>query len=315
MAGFENTYILLLLLLIIPAIYIYKKIIEKKKKQAIKFSNIAFIKSALGNQKKIKRNNLLFYLAILVVVFIVIGFSNPHIPLKRTKKGVNVVLVIDVSGSMQAKDYKPSRITAAKEAGKILINSLKKNDYVGIISFESGATTTAYLSPFKEKTIEKLESLKAKQGRTAIGDGLSLGVEMADSIPNKKKVVILISDGVNNAGVISPQEAINFAKLNHIQVYTVGMGSKGKTVLGYDWMGNPVYAELDETTLKNIAKTTNGEYYKSVDEKTLSKIYKKIGKNIKREREETNIKDWFFVLALLTQIVYLYLRFGKMVIQ
>ena len=139
---------------------------------------------------------------------------------------------------------------------------------------------------------------------------MSLGIDMATSIPNKKKVVILLSDGVSNAGVISPGEGVAFAKANDIQVHTIGMGSEGQVVLGYDWFGRPQYAELDEETLKAIAKETGGTYFKSVDDKTLDKIYKDISQDIEREKEETNIKEWFFLAGVLTFLIYLYLRYG-----
>jgi len=316
MPGFSSPWVLLFLVFIPVIYYLYRRVIQKKKKYAIKFSNIEFIRSALGDKKKSRRNDLLFYLSLLVLTFMIIGFANPHIPLKQIKEGVNVVLVLDVSGSMQADDYKPTRLEAAKRSAEILLNSLKEKDCAGIVIFESGATTAAYLSPYKDRVIEKLRSIKPKQGKTAIGDGLALGIDMATSIPNKKRVVILLSDGVNNAGVISPQEAIEFAKTNKIQVYTIGLGSEEKVVLGYDWFGNPQYAELDEETLKEIARETGGKYFRSVNEKTLDEIYRNISQDIKREEEETNIKDWFFLAALITFLIYLYLRYGgKMVIQ
>jgi len=310
MAGFSSPWVLLFLIFIPILYYLYRKVIQKKKKEAIKFSNIGFIKSALGDKKKSRRDELMFSLSLLVLTFMIIGFANPHIPLKQTKEGVNVVLVLDVSGSMQANDYKPTRLEAAKRSAEILLRSLKEKDCAGIVIFESGATTAAYLSPYKERVIEKLRDIQPKQGKTAIGDGLALGIDMATSIPNKKKVVILLSDGVNNAGVITPKEAIEFAKANNIQVYTIGMGSEERVVLGYDWFGNPQYAELDEVTLRAIAEETGGKYFKSVDDKTLDEIYKNISQDIKREEEETNIKDWFFLAALITFLIYLYLRYG-----
>ena len=311
MTGFDSPYILIFLLIIPLIYYLYKKIRIRKKNEAIKFSNLAFIKSALGDTKKSKRDVHLFYLSLVAIGLMIIGFANPHIPLEQAKEGVNVVLVIDVSGSMQAQDYTPSRLGAAKSSAEILINSLQSKDYVGIVTFESGATTAAYLSPDKEKVIEKLRNIAPKEGSTAIGDGLSLGIDMASSIPNKKKVIILLSDGVNNAGYISPGEAIQYAKANNIQVYTIGLGSNNKVLLGYDWFGNPQYAELDESTLQAIANDTGGKYFKSVDEKTLNEIYKNISENIKREKEETNIKDWFFFAALLTLLIQIYYRYGK----
>jgi len=123
-------------------------------------------------------------------------------------------------------------------------------------------------------------------------------------------VVILLSDGVNNAGVITPEEAVQFARANDIQVYTIGMGSRDKVMLGYDWFGRPQYAELDEATLKFIAQNTDGKYFKSVDDKTLDQIYRNISQHIKREPEETNIKDWFFLAALVVFLIQLYLRYG-----
>lgn len=311
MAGF-NDPIILVFLLVIPLFYgIYKYIMRKRKKAAMKFSHLGFIKTALGDKKKNRRSEILFSLTLLTLALMIIGFANPHIPLEQTKEGVNVVLVIDISGSMQATDYEPSRIEAAKASAELLLKSLKTKDHAGIITFESGATTAAYLSPYKENVIEKLRSIVAKEGKTAIGDGLALGIDMASSIPNKKKVVILLSDGVNNAGVISPEKAIEFANLENIQVNTIGMGSDGKVVIGHDWMGNPVYAELDEDTLKTIASETGGEYFKSVNEETLDTIYENIGENIEREREETNIKDWFFFTAIIVLIIQFYLRYGK----
>jgi len=239
------------------------------------------------------------------------GLANPHIPLEQTKEGVNVVLVMDISGSMLATDYQPTRIEAAKSSAEILIESLNDKDDVGIVTFESGATTAAYLSPYKDRVLEKLRSIEAKEGKTAIGDGLAMGIDMASSIPNKKKVVILLSDGVNNAGVVSPELAIQYAQANNIQVYCIGMGSEGRVILGNDWFGNPIYAELDEQTLKNIAEQTGGQYFKSVSTSTLDNIYENIGENIEREPEETNIKDWFFVAAITLILIQFYYRYGK----
>jgi Ca-activated chloride channel family protein len=233
------------------------------------------------------------------------------LPLKTLQEGVNVVLIIDDSGSMTANDYQPTRLEAAKKSAEILINTLEEKDNVGIVLFESGATTAAYLTPFKDKAIKKLHGIQQRQGRTAIGDGLTMGIDMAISIPNKKKVAILLSDGVNNAGVVTPDEAIAFAKENKIQVYSVGMGSVEPVVLGYDFFGNPQYAELDEKTLMKIADETGGKYYKSVNDKTLAEVYENIGKDIEREWEKKSIKDYFFALALVMLLINIYIIYGK----
>ncbi len=297
-------------LLVIPfliAYYYYS--VKKKKSVALKFSSLYMIKKA-ASKKTSYRRGILFWLSITALCLLLIALADPHIPLKHTKKGVNVVLAIDVSGSMQATDYKPNRLEAAKAAASTLIKELNPKDNVGIVVFENGATTACYLTPFKKKALEKLKAIKSKQGATAIGDGLSLAIDMATSIPNKKKVVILLSDGVNNAGVISPDEAIQFAKDNRIQVFTIGLGSEKPVVLGYDWFGRPQYAKLDEAELKKIAHETGGEYYKSVNEKTLKNIYKNLNKKIKREKENTSIRDWFLIALLIVLITEFYLRYG-----
>ncbi|MDD1687583.1 VWA domain-containing protein [Methanoregula sp.] len=311
MPGFYDPVWLIGLLAIPVLAAVYFLVTRKKKTEAIRFSRLAFVKSALGDVKKSRRTHLLFGIALVAIALLVIGLADPHIPLEQTKEGVNVVMVIDDSGSMQATDYQPSRIEAAKTAADTLIKSLDAKDNAGVVLFESGATTAAYLSPDKDRVREKLAAVSPKSGQTAIGDGLALAIDMAKSIPNRKNVVILLSDGVNNAGVITPDEAIAFAKSSGIQVYTVGLGSSQPVVLGYDWMGNPQYAQLDESTLQSIASQTGGKYFKSVDGQTLNEIYGSLNQQITREKEETSIKNVFIFGALILLCLELWLRYGR----
>ena len=133
---------------------------------------------------------------------------------------------------------------------------------------------------------------------------------MAQSEPNKKSVIILLSDGVNNAGVITPDEAIALAKSAGIPVYTVSLGTTTPTVLGSDWIGNPEYPGLNESALQFIADQTGGKYYKSVDEKTLKDVYPGLTPNTVRETEETSIKDYLIFGALVLLCAELWLRYG-----
>jgi len=301
----------LLLLLALPVVlYLYKVYGDKKKKAALRFSSLEMVKKSSVKSVNF-RMHVPFILLFVAIALISIGLADPMIPLKAEKEGVNVVLVIDDSGSMSANDYPPTRLEAAKGSAETLINSLKPKDNVGVVIFESGATTASYLTPFKDRAIEKVNAIVQKEGKTALGDGLALAIDMATSIPNKKKVVILLSDGVNNAGVMSPDEAIQFAKTSKIQVYTVGMGSEKPAILGYDFFGNPQYAELDEQTLMKVASETGGKYYKSVDKGTLDAIYMNIGKEIEREWEETSIKDWFLIAAFAVLLADAYVIYGK----
>jgi Ca-activated chloride channel family protein len=306
---FNNPYWFAAFLMLPVVWYFYRESLKKKKAFAIKFSNISLIKEAGAGKSKAKE--VLFYLNLLLIVLLITALADPHIPLIQSKEGVNVVIIMDVSGSMAATDYKPTRLEAAKMSAKILIDELNNKDNSGIVIFSSGATTSAYLSPYKYKVLDKLSGIRQTEGETALGDGLALAVDMATSIPNKKKVIVLMSDGVNNAGLISPDEAISFAKTNNIQVYTVGIGSNENVILGYDWFGRPKYAQLDEVTLQKIAKETNGQYYKSVDSSTLEKIYTELPQKIEREPEDSSIKDWVIMAAIGVMLAQLYLRFGR----
>ncbi len=311
MAGFANPLWLLGLLSIPVLAYFHFLATKRRKTEAMTFSQVAFLKSVLGDTRKSRRPQLLFVIALAILALLFIGLADPHIPLEQTREGVNVVLVIDDSGSMQARDYQPTRIEAAKNAAGVLLRSLDPKDNAGIVLFESGATTAAYLSPDKDRVMQKLMGIAPKTGQTALGDGLALAVDMAKSLPSRKKVIVLLSDGVNNAGVISPDEAAGFAKSSGIQVFTVGMGSEQPAMLGYDWTGTPQYATLDEDTLRSVAEKTGGTYFKSVDSRTLSQIYAGLPEQITREKEETSIAAYFFIGALVLVFVELYLRYGR----
>jgi len=302
----------LICLLTLPVLYYYYLYETKRKKQtAMSFSHIGFLKTAISGRSQSARPRTLLIIMLAALGCIIIGLADPHIPLDQTKEGVNVILVLDVSGSMQATDYQPTRLESSKRSAEILLKSLDIKDYAGIITFESGATSAAYLSPYKDRVIKKLQAIEPKEGSTALGDGLALGIDMAESIPNKKSVIILLSDGVNNAGVISPDQAAEFAKDRGIQVFTIGMGSQSPYLLGYDLFGTPQYASLDETTLKAIAEKTGGLYYQSINDQTLSEIYQKLSREIPHETEDTSIKDWFFIIALILMIIEIALRYGR----
>ncbi|MDO9324614.1 MAG: BatA domain-containing protein, partial [Methanoregula sp.] len=140
MAGFYNPAWLWGLVLIPVLVAAYYFVLKKKKQEALIFSNIAFVKSALGDKQKSRRVHLLFIIALAAIALLFIGLADPHLSLDQEKVGVNVIIVIDDSGSMQASDYPPTRLEAAKSAADTLIRNLEPADNAGVVIFEAGAT-------------------------------------------------------------------------------------------------------------------------------------------------------------------------------
>jgi len=311
MGGFFHPLWLAGLLLVPVLLLWYRRAVRQRRRAALAFSRVAALREAAAGARTPLRPVVLLALPLLAVSFVFIGLAGPHIPLEQAAEGVSVVLVMDVSGSMQATDYAPTRLDAAKSAAEVLLKSLREDDYAGIITFESGARSTAYLSPDRDRVIGSLRAIEPRTGSTALGDGLLLGIDMADAIPGRRKVVVLLSDGVANAGTVTPDEAASFAQERGIQVFTVGIGSDAPVITGYDAFGTPEYAELDEKTLQRIAAETGGTYYRSVNETTLRSIYESIAGEIPREPQETDIGVIFFIGALVAILVEFYLRYGR----
>ena len=304
MAGFAEPLWLVGLAGIPVLCLLYRRAVRERSYAALTFSRVAVAAQAQG-PGRMRRPQTLFALALLALALILVGLADPHVPLEGADEGVSVVLVLDTSGSMQATDYHPTRLEAAKAAAEILLSRLNPDDYAGVVVFESGATSAAYLSPDRDRVIERLHGVRGRDGQTALGDGLALGVDMADSIPNRHRVVILLSDGAGNAGTFSPAEAAGYARERNVPVYTVGIGSANPLA------GTSEYAALDEETLRAIARTTGGKYYAAVDEGTLAAIYAGLTGDIPREPKDTSIGSVFFAGALGVLLLEMYLRYGR----
>jgi len=301
----------LLLLLIIPGLYfLYLKYNKEKKDSILKFSSLKIVKKSIMG-KNFLRKHLPFVLMMGILGLAIVGLANPQIPTLSVEKGINLSIVLDGSESMAATDYEPTRLDSAKNAISNLISRIDYQNNVGVVLFESGATTISYLTPDKEKSINAISSIEQGQGATAIGDGLALGIDMASSIPDKKGVIILLSDGVHNSGLVTPDEAIEYAKINNIQIHTIGLGSVEPVYLRDDIYGDAQYAELDEETLVVIAQQTGGNYYKSLDEQTLNEIFVNISSNLDYEMEYSTIRDWFIAAAIGLLLIDAYIIYGR----
>jgi len=306
--GFINA--LFLFLLIPVLIFVYHKYNSNKKDSILKFSSIKIIEKAIVKKNTI-RKHIPFVLVMVVLSLIIIALANPQTVTIGVEKGVNIGIVLDGSESMAASDYKPTRLEAAKNAVNSLVTKINVKNNVGVVLFETGATTISYLTPIKEKTLDSISLIQQGSGATAIGDGLSLGIDMVSSIPDKKRVIILLSDGIQNSGLVTPQQAIQYALINNVQIHTIGIGSEKPVYLRDDIYGEPQYAELDETTLRDVSDSTGGSYFKSLDEETLNQILLDLSSNMEYEKELSTIRDWFIGSAIAFLLLDMYIIYGK----
>ena len=306
--GFINA--LFLFLLIPLLIFVYYKYNSNKKESILEFSSLKIIKKINVKQNLI-RKHLPFVLVLIVLALIIIALANPQIISTGVEKGVNLGIVLDGSESMAASDYEPTRLEAAKNAVKSLVTKISEKNNVGVILFETGAGTISYLTPVKEKTLNSISSIQQGTGATAIGDGLSLGIDMVSSILDKKRVIILLSDGIQNSGLVSPEQAIQYAITNNVQIHTIGIGSEKPIYLREDIYGEPQYAELDEVTLRNISDSTGGSYFKSLDEEVLNQILLDLSSNIEYEQKLSTIRDGFIGAAIVFLLLDFYIIYGR----
>ena len=306
--GFINA---LFLFLFIPLlIFIYYRYNSNKKESILKFSSLKIIKKT-NVKKNTIRKHLPFLLGIIILSLAITALANPQIVTIGVQKGINLGIVLDGSESMAASDYKPTRLEAAKNAVNSLVEKTSEKNNVGVVLFETGASTISYITPVKEKTLNSVSLIQQGNGATAIGDGLSLGVDMVSSIPDRKRVIILLSDGIQNSGLVSIEQSIQYAIMSNVQVHTIGIGSEKPVYIRDDIYGEPQYAELDENTLNNISKSTGGSYFKSLDEQTLNKIVLELSSNIEYETELSTISDWFIGSAIGFLVLDIYIIYGK----
>ena len=306
--GFINA--LFLFLLIPLLIFIYYRYNSNKKESILKFSSLKIIKKT-DVKKHAIRKHLPFLIVIIVLSLTIIALANPQIVTAGVQKGINLGIVLDGSESMAASDYKPTRLEAAKNAINSLVEKTSEKNNVGVVLFETGASTISYLTPVKEKTLNSILLIQQGSGATAIGDGLSLGVDMVSATLDKKRVIILLSDGIQNSGLVSIEQATQYAIINNVQVHTIGIGSEKPVYMRDDIYGEPQYAELDEDTLKNISSSTGGSYFKSLDEQTLNEIVLELNSNIEYETELSTIRDWFIGSAIGFLLLNIYIIYGK----
>jgi Ca-activated chloride channel family protein len=218
----------------------------------------------------------------------------------KTTKGIDIVMAIDVSGSMLAKDLKPNRMEALKKVAASFVDE-RPNDRIGLVVYASEAYTKTPVTSDKAIIQQAIESIKydnVLQDGTGIGMGLATAVNRLKDSKAKSKVIILLTDGVNNAGFIEPETASDIAKQYGIKVYTVGIGTNGMAEFPYaiapngQFLFRMMQVEIDEQLMKNIARKTDGKYFRATSNTKLEEIYAAINKLETTEIEELKFYDY-----------------------
>lgn len=279
---FHSPGYLFLLLLLIPVIgwYIWRL---RQDRATIQFSDT----STLAREKKTLRVRLIhvpFVLRVLAIAFLSIALARPQLSNRwssESTEGIDIMMALDISGTMQAEDLRPNRLEAAKAVATDFVSS-RPNDNIGLVVFAGESFTQCPLTTDHAVLVNLFQAVKFGmiEDGTAIGLGLANSVNRMKDSPTKSKVIILLTDGSNNRGDIDPLTAAQIAKTFGIRVYTVGVGSYGEarvpvqTPYGTQYM--TMENEFDEETLRNIAATTDGEYFRATDNSSLKKIYEQI---------------------------------------
>lgn len=218
----------------------------------------------------------------------------------KTTKGIDIVMAVDVSGSMLAKDLKPNRMEALKRVAADFVEE-RPNDRIGLVVYASEAYTKTPVTSDKAVVEEAIKSIKydnVLQDGTGIGMGLATAVNRLKDSKAKSKVVILLTDGVNNAGFIEPETAADIAKQYGVKVYTIGLGSNGMAESPYavgpngQLLFQMMKVEIDEQLMKNIARKTDGKYFRATSNSKLAEIYGEINKLETTEIEELKFYDF-----------------------
>lgn len=253
-------------------------------------------------------------LRLLAVAAGIVALARPveeHSSTETSTEGIDIVLAMDISGSMLARDFEPDRITAAKLMASEFA-SARVGDRISVVAFAGEAFTQCPLTTDKASVGTMLARLRSGivDDGTAIGNGLATAINRLRESGAKSKVVVLLTDGVNNRGQISPSMAAEIARDMGVKVYTIGVGTMGQALMpAVDMFGNGTFVmadvEIDESLLRSIARTTGGEYFRAVDNKALSDIYARINEMEKSEVQITHYTSYeelyfrWVLLALL----------------
>ena len=296
---FATPLALLLLILVPVAIYLSKRL-EKRIKSFIRFSNRDLVKG-IRRSFRVKMSERLVYLRAFSLVFLVLALARPQSRIEETRiyvEGIDIVLAVDVSTSMRAMDFelqgrRVDRLEAVKHVVREFVNK-RPNDRIALVAFAGLPYTVCPLTldhEWLEKNLERVQIGMIEDG-TAIGSAIAASLNRLKDTETKEKIIILLTDGRNNAGRISPLVGAEAARAMGVSIYTIGAGTEGLAPYPMkDMFGNtvlqPVEIQIDEKLLTEIADLTGGMYFRATDTASLENIYNEIDKLETTPIEET----------------------------
>ena len=308
---------LLVLLALLPVL-----VLLHYRKQQIKSATLA-----LSTTREIKKSRswksrlipLPFWLRILALGALIIAMARPRNSFTESStdgQGIDMVLCFDISGSMTERDFIPNRLEAAKRVAEDFVRT-REGDRIGVVIFSNISFTLTPVTTDYQMVLQQISQINSgylEEEGTAIGSGLATSIDRLRYSKAKSKVIILLTDGMDFGGKISPDIATSMAKAYGIKVYTIGIGSK-KTVDDNDPLGQGTrQLDFNPELLKNIARQTGGQYFQAADNKTLAKVYESIGKLEKSDVKITSFNRYeekslpFILAGIILLIVELILR-------
>jgi Ca-activated chloride channel family protein len=306
----------------LPVLVVWYWFRNKKSNPTLQVSGLEMYEN-IPQGFKVWFSHILFVLRLLTFLLLIIAIARPQSVSSRQDihiEGIDIVMALDVSGSMLARDFKPDRLEAAKEVAKEFI-AKRPNDRVGLVIFSGEAFTQVPLTTdhaMIANLFREVESGMIEDG-TAIGDGLATAISRLQDSEAISKVIILLTDGVNNAGSVDPLSAAEISKMFGIRVYTIGVGSRGyapypvQTIYGTQMQQMEV--QIDEELLQQIAQQTNGKYFRAENNNKLRQIYNEIDK---LEKSKIDVQEFkrkhemflpFAILAVTAFIIEVLLRY------
>ncbi len=313
------------LLLALPLAVLWYVFKNKKQTAELKISSLKGFK--ITNSWLPKFRHVLFILRLLALALLITALARPQSvdvsTRTKTTRGIDIVMAIDVSASMLAKDLSPNRLEALKDVAANFIKG-RPNDRIGLVEYAGESYTKTPITSDKAIVLRSLKSIKYNtiiEGGTAIGMGLATAVNRLKDSKAKSKVIILLTDGVNNSGFIDPKIASELAVEYGIKVYTIGLGTNGMALSPVAILPNGqfqygrIQVEIDEALLKEIAEVSGGKYFRATNNKKLEAIYDEINKLEKTEIEEFKFYNYdekfrpLVILAGLLLMLEMLLRF------